>query len=175
MNLQINLATRVYVNTSRLRLAIGVISLVLAALLYANIFNLISNFHEIGRLTEKTSHDRRSAPADLVPEKEYQQLMARVQFANDILKKRSFDWLLLLDHFEAVVPDGVVLTAVTPGKEKEIKLSGAAYQFANVRRFLENLESSKGFRDIYLNSQGETQFGTDHKGIVFSITCKATF
>jgi type IV pilus assembly protein PilN len=175
MNLQINLATRVYVNTSQLRLVIGGISLVLAGLLYANIFNLVGNYNEIGRLAEKTRLTRRSAPTESVPEKDYQQLMARVQFVNSILQKRAFDWLLLLDHFEAVVPDGVVLTAVTPGKEKEIKLSGAALQFANIRRFMENLESSKNFKDIYLNSQGEAPLSTEHKGIAFSITCKATF
>src|SRR5689334_2642795 len=143
MNLQINLATRVYVNTSQLRLVIGGVSLVLAGWLYANTYNLVSNFNEIGHLSEQTELTRRSAPTALVPEKEYQQLMGRVQFANGILQKRAFDWLLLLDHFEAVVPEGVVLTAVTPGKEKEIKLAGAALQFANIRRFVENLESSK--------------------------------
>ena len=175
MNLQINLATRVYVNTRRLRLTIGGLGILLLCWLFANIKGFVDNMAEIDQLMEKSRLIHQPAPSKEVQQKDYQQLMTRIQFVNGLLKKRAFDWLSLLDHLEAVVPEGVALTAIQPGKGGELKLSGNVRQFANIQRFMESLESSKVFTEVFLVSQAETQVATDKKGISFLITCKATF
>ena len=48
-----------------------------------------------------------------------------------------------------------------------------AKNFQILRKFLENLEDSKFFTDIYLLSQSEAKVDETQKGISFSVSCKA--
>jgi type IV pilus assembly protein PilN len=174
MNLQINLATRVYIDTRKLnRFMLGAVIL-LVCWLYANLYNLAGNLSEIDRLSAVTKNPSAPVKSAQVSEKDYQQMMGRIQFVNGLLHKRAFDWLLLFNHLEAVVPEGVALTAIEPGKGGELKISGAARQFSGLRKFIENLEAAKTYADVYLVSHKDEQT-PEQKSFSFSITCKAIY
>jgi type IV pilus assembly protein PilN len=174
MRLTINLATRVYINAKRLNISIAIALTLLVLLLAFNISTIATGFGELSRLQKETAAlETVKGAKSAVPEKEYQALLARIKFANDIIAKKTFNWLLLLDKLEGTVPDGVSLDSIDPDpKGAGLKLAGVARGFGNVRKFLENLEDSKFFTEIYLVSQS---IGTNQKGIGFNITCKANY
>ena len=53
-----------------------------------------------------------------------------------------------------------------------MKLPGVAKNFDRLRAFMEKLEESKSFTDVYLSSQAETTLEDKTKGITFTLTCK---
>lgn len=177
MLFKINLATRQYINTRQLNLGIGALFILLICLLLLAIRAVATNSGEMERISRELAQLQQTlGTAKAVPDKEYQALLARIQFANGIIATKSYNWLLLLDRLEDVVPDNMALAAIEPDiKEGGLKLGGAARSFSNLRRFMENLEASKFFSDIYLTSQAETKVSEKQKGINFTITCKVAF
>ncbi len=93
-----------------------------------------------------------------------------------MIEQKSFDWLMLLDRLESVVPDGIAITAIEPSiKDGGLKLGGVAKGFGNIRKLVENLEDSKFFTDVYLVNQSEMQVSQAEKGLAFNISCKVAY
>lgn len=174
MHLKINLASRSYLNRRQFNVAVAVCALILGCLLLINIRNVASNAGEISSVARQIGQYEGKL-GGAVPEKEYQAVLTKIKFANDIIDKKTFNWLTLLDKLETVMPDAVALTTIEPNpKTEELKLTGAAKSFKNVRQFVENLESSKDFRDVYLVSHAELKVGKNQQGINFNISCKVS-
>jgi len=171
MNFQINLATRVYVDFQKINLLITLAIAVISIWIAFNFYSLLTVADEIKRFSDLKAGAMTGAKN--VSEADYNRLLTNIKFANTILIKRSYDWLNLLDHLELVVPDGVSLRGLEPtDKGQAIKLSGSAINFVSVRKFIENLESSKKFADIYLTEHSTVTVGKQSKGINFTVTCK---
>jgi len=177
MRLTINLATRIYINKRQLNLFIGGALLILLILLLFNTRNIAADLGEIGRLNSGITlleGKSKSSKSAAVPEKEYQALLERIRFANRIIEQKSYDWLQFLDRLEGVVPDRVSVSSVEPSpKSGELKLTGIALNFGALRKFVENLEGSGFFTDVYLVSQSDSQGPEGEKGIGFTISCRA--
>jgi type IV pilus assembly protein PilN len=179
MRLTINLATKIYINTRRLNFLIAAAFALLLVLLLVNVRNIAMDLgamkhlnYGIAILEGKAKKTNGAA----VPDKEYQDLLARIKFANGLIEQKTFNWLMLFDKLESIVPDGVAIDAIEPSpKDNGLKLDGMAKGFGNLREFMENLEDSKYFTDIYLVSQSDTQISQNQKGISFNITCKAKY
>ena len=175
MKLTINLATRRYIN---MRLLNGVLLtgfLLTAALLIFQVREVASNHAELGRLKNLSAASATRSGAT-VSEAQLQALAGRIAFANTLIDKKALNWVRLLDHLEEVVPNGVSLTQIEPDLGKEqLKISGAARSFPNLRSFLENMEQSKNFSEVYLLAQTETKVGLTQTGINFSVTCKVSY
>jgi Tfp pilus assembly protein PilN len=109
-----------------------------------------------------------------VSDADYNKFLDTIKYTNSIINKRSYNWLLLLDNLEKFVPPGVSLTSLQPSaKEDSSKLSGIAISFGAVRRFMENLELSGVFTDIFLTQQSIVKIENKRQAISFSITFKA--
>jgi type IV pilus assembly protein PilN len=177
MQLKINLATKSYINTQQLNFFIAAAVALLVFLLFLNIRDVATTAGETKRVAKEIALlAGKSAGEKGVSEQEYQALLSRIRFANAIIEKKTFNWLTLLDRLESTVPDGIALTAIEPvQKESALKLTGSARNFSSLRSFMENLENSKSFTDIFLVSQAETKVGTTQRGITFNISCKAVF
>lgn len=177
MKLKINLATRTYLNTRQVDLSLALAVLLLGGWLLAQIVSAASLAGEQSRFREQIRDLQQKARAEgrEVDEKEYKALLARVKFANQIIEKKSRDWLSLLGQLEAVVPDGIAITGITPDTKEPglIKIAGAGANFNQVRRFIENLENAPYFSDIYLVSQAELRISDKQRGVSFTVTCKA--
>jgi len=179
MRLTINLATRIYINMRRLNLFIAGAFILLTLLLLVNARNIAAGFVEKGKLShgiKVLEGSARETKNTAVPEKEYHALLASIKFANGIIEKKSFDWLTLFDKLESVVPEGIAIASIEPSpKDNGLKLAGMAKNFGNLRKFMENLEESKLFTEVYLVSQSNIQGQDGRNGTGFSITCKAMY
>ncbi|GAM10652.1 fimbrial assembly protein [Geobacter sp. OR-1] len=175
MRLTINLATRTYLNNGQLNLVFSVILVLLLFFLVVNIKEIASNIGESSRIkSELHALEQKSAnKGKMVPEAEYQNMLARIRFSNGIIYRKSFRWLELLDKLETVTPEGISLTIIEPDlKGKPLKVSGTALNFGRLRQLLENMENSSNFSDIYLVSQADARVGDTQKGIIFNINCQ---
>lgn len=175
MRLTINLSTRTYLNRSYLNIGFAALFIILLIFLAINIKGISTTTGETDRVGRELQdlEKKSGSKGRKVPEAEYQNLAKQISFANEVIKRKTFSWLALLDKLEAVVPDSVTLTNITPdARKKELKLSGTALTFAGLRRLLEQMEDSGHFADIYLVSQADARVGETQKGITFSINCK---
>ncbi len=178
MQHSINLATRIYINTSRLKFFIVCALILLISILLLNLRNSATDLGEMKRLNQKLDllgGKAGAAKGATINEKEYQKLLARIKLANAIIEQKTFDWLMLLDRLETVVPDGISLVSIEPSKNGELKLAGIAKNFGNLRNYMENLEDSRYFAEVYLVSQSVLQQSDGRQGISFNITCKAIY
>jgi type IV pilus assembly protein PilN len=179
MRLTTNLATRIYIDKRRVNVFIFAAFALLVLLLLVNVRDIATEFGDIQRLNHGIAileGKTKKATSDAVPDKEYQVLLARIKFANGLIEQKTFNWLMLLDKLESVVPDGIAIASIEPSpKDEGLKLAGVAKNFGSLKKFMENLEESKYFTDIYLVSQADMQVSPDQKGLGFNITCKAKY
>ena len=176
MRFTLNLATRTYINSRQVNLILGGIGFVLVAGVALLSAAVVRNGAEERRLeAELASIEARiTSSGKGISDREYQALLGRIKLTNGIIQRKSFNWLGFLNWLEIVVPDGVMVTSLEPSlKEGKLTISGVARDFQLIRRFLENLEDSKFFTDIYLLSQAEAKVDETQKGVSFSVSCKA--
>jgi type IV pilus assembly protein PilN len=177
MEFKINLATRVYLNTRLLALCVGAAVVILLSLLTVNCITVARNIAETKTLNSQlTVMDEKFSNAGKgVSEQQYRDLLVRINFANGIIEKKAYNWQLLLDKLELVVPDGVAVSTIMPdAKTGVLKLTGVARAFGNLRTFMERLEESEFFTDVYLVSHGETKLTDKSTAVNYDITCKVT-
>lgn len=172
MRFDINLATRYYINTRQINLAVAAAVILLGVALAWNIITFTTVSSEIGRLVADAA-GKGSGELKNVSPQEYQALLGKISAANAIIARKSYNWLGLLDQLEGVVPDGVSISSLTPDtKGNALEISGVALNFKGLRTFVEQLEGSRFFTDVFLVSQSENKVSDTQKGINFSITCK---
>ena len=176
MRFTINIATRKYLDYRRVNQVCVTAVAVLLALLAWNITRISWNIGELHRLrAESTVFEGRlgSRPAG-VSEKEYIRMQASIRFYNDVIERKKYAWLGLLDLLENVTPEGIALVLLTPDRKDGIlTIDGRAKNFNLVRTYLEKLEDSKTFTEIMLLSHNDVAAGTNVKGVLFKISCRA--
>jgi len=174
MNFSINLATRVYVDFKKVNLCLAVAGVILSFWLGFSIYTCVDNAAKMKKFADYKAKITPAAGTKKVSESDYTAFLANVKSVNTILYKRSYDWLSLLANLELLVPEGVVLKGLAPpDKEGVLRLSASARNFSAVRKFIESLESSDFFSEIYLMDQTFIKEG-EQKGLNFSVTCKVT-
>jgi type IV pilus assembly protein PilN len=172
MKLTINLATRRYVNLKQLNSALMAGFLVLGGLALFLASLLGQGRAEIGRVR---TLEQGLTPKSAGPQVSEAQLSAQakhVQFANQVIDRKTVNWLRLLDSLEEVVPNGVALNLIAPGAERAVSIGGSARNFTALRTLLENMERSKNFSEVYLISQAQQKAGLTQEGISFTVTCR---
>jgi type IV pilus assembly protein PilN len=175
MNFDINLATKVYVDFRKVNLILTLLMVILISWISLSIYKLSLNIEMTQKFGEYKSRKLSGAKASKVSESDYSKFLAEVKSVNTILYNRSYDWLALLNNLERLVPDGVALTGLDPsGKGEFLKLSATARDFSSIRKFIENLESSKSFTEVYLVDQTSVKTANKQKGINFTVTCRAS-
>jgi type IV pilus assembly protein PilN len=176
MRFTLNLATRTYINSRQVNLILGIVGGVLLVMLAGFSYSVITNRAEQQKLEQDLAavEARIKASGKGISETAYKALLGKIKIVNGIIQRKSFNWLGFLDWLEMVVPDGVMVTSLEPSlKEGKLTISGVAKNFATMRKFLENLEDSKFFTDIYLLSQSEAKVDETQKGVSFSVSCRA--
>ena len=175
MRFTINLATRTYLDHRTInRVAFCAVAALLVMALW-NIGRVSLNVGEQGRLNaEITSLQKKldSKPSG-ISETDVSRQRASIRFYNEIIERKSVNWLNILAFFEDATPEGVSLSSLTPGKDRdEWKLAGRARSFKVVQRYLEMLETSKDFADVQLLSHQNLTSGDKKQGVQFTISCK---
>lgn len=175
MYFKINLATRSYFDNRLFNRAGYTVIAVLVIVTGWNISRVSSNMGERRRLeADITSLEGRlNVKRAGVSQKDIDRQHVRIRFYNEIIKRKKMDWLRLFDHVEGATPEGISLSALSPGKaQDELKLEGRARSFAVVRQYLEKLEESEHFTNILLLSHQELVTGDKGRGVQFVISGK---
>lgn len=174
MKFNINLATRFYVNFQRVNLFFLLAFSIIIIWISSCVYTVTANFAELRKLSIDKSRLATKSGKDQVSESDYNKMLEEVKSVNSILSKRSVNWLTLFYNLEMLVPEGVALRGLEPeSKGETLKISGSARSFAFIRKFMENLEGSRNFTEIYLTDHASVKIGSSQKGINFSVTCKA--
>lgn len=175
MRISVNLATRYYYDNAKINIAMAVAGALLLLVLVILIGVAAANFGEINRLKKEQAEldARQKKSGGTVSEKDYKALLPRIGEANAIIGKKAVNWLELLNRLEEVVPDGVAITSIDPDqKAQELKIGGAARNFASLRLLLENMERSPDFPDALLLNQKELKVRDKQQGISFEISSR---
>jgi len=174
MNFDINLATRVYIDFRKVNLILTLVIIMLISWIALSLYNFNLNLEMTHKFGEYKAGKLAGSKAGKISESDYSKFLAEVKSVNAIIYSRSYDWLALLNNLERLVPDGVALKGLEPsGKGEFLKLSATARNFSSIRKFIENLENSKSFTEVYLTDQ--TSIRTEkQKGINFTVTCRAS-
>jgi type IV pilus assembly protein PilN len=178
MRFSINLTTRTYLDHRLLNQIGAAVITVLVLFLGWNITRISWNLGEQHKLASevKTLEENLNSRPGGVSEKDYSGQQARIRFFNDIIDRKGTGWLKLLELVETATPEGISLSALTPGKKRgELMLEGRARSFDTVRRYVEKLEGSQSFSDVLLLSHREMIVGENARGVQFSISCKVQF
>ena len=176
MRFTINIATRTHIDRKMVNRTGYAVLALLFVLLVWNISRTFWSLGELRRLkADNASYEQRlnSRPSG-VSEKDFTRLLADIKFYNEIIGRKSFNWLGLLEQLEGATPEGIALTVVGLDRKKgELKIEGHARSFALVRAYLEKLEESRFFTSILLLSHSNVTVGEKGKGVHFAISCKA--
>lgn len=176
MRFTINIATRTHIDRRLLNRAGYALLALLIVLLAWNISRTFWSLGELRRLqADNASYEQRlnSRPGG-VSEKDFSRLLADIRFYNEIIGRKSYNWLGLLEQLEGATPEGIALSALGPDRKTgELKIEGHARSFAQVRSYLEKLEDSKAFTSILLLSHSDVAVGEKAKGVHFALSCKA--
>lgn len=179
MRIDINLATRAYVDHRLVNRIAYPLLLVLLALCGWQLMRLSWNAGELGRLTSETRQlEARMAqgPAG-VPANEITRQHERVRFYNEIIARKSYSWLALLDRLERATPEGIAVTQLTPDlKGRELRIQASAKSFSQVRGYIDRLEASGDFSQVTLLSHKDVTGGTSssaNRGVQFTIAARA--
>jgi type IV pilus assembly protein PilN len=176
MYFSINLATRTYFDRRLVNRVGALILVLLLVLLVWNVNRTAWGTGELRRLrTDIASNESRlNSRPNGISEKDYTGLLARIGFYNEIIGRKSFNWMGLLEQLELTTPEGIALSALTPDKKSgDIKIEGRAKNFAQLKLYLDKLEDSRVFTSILLLSHAEVAVGERAKAVQFSISCKA--
>ena len=176
MRFTINIATRTHLDLKLVNRAGYAVLALLLVLLAWNISQTFWNLGELRRLqADNSSYEKRlnSRPSG-VSEKDFTRLLADIKFYNEIIGRKSFDWLGVLEQLEVATPEGIALTSLVPDRKSGgMKIEGHARSFAHVRSYVEKLEDSKAYTSILLLSHANMTVGEKDKGVHFAISCKA--
>jgi type IV pilus assembly protein PilN len=176
MYFSINLATRTYLDRRLVtRIGAGICALLLVMLAW-NVYRAASSVGELHRLrTDISAYETRlnSRPQG-VSEKEYARLLGSIKFYNEIIGRKTYNWMGLLEQLELATPEGIALSALNPEmKNGEIKIEGHAKSFAQIKNYVEKLNDSKFFTSVLLLSHTSVAVGERDKSVNFAISCKA--
>lgn len=173
MHFGINLSTRPVFDRRSVNLLCGVVLLFMVALLAINGKNLMVTNAALTRMQQQLQRSETTSALPVPTDKDLQSLKNRVDFANKLIRQKTRDPLVLLNHLEQVTPEGVVLTSLQPvEKDGLLKLEGSARNFSLIQTYLKKLYASGVFREPLLLSQ--TPDTASSQGVSFSISCKVT-
>lgn len=176
MRFTINLTTRMHLDPKLVNRAGYLILGIFCVALAWNVSRAAWSYGEVRRLGAEISafESKLNSRPSGVSEQGVNQLLTDIKYYNEIIGRKAFNWLSLLEQIETVTPDGVALTMLTPDRTKgTVTIEGHAKSFANVRTYVEKLEDSKTFTSVLLLSHSNVAVGDKVRGVHFSISCKA--
>jgi hypothetical protein len=167
--LRANLSTRPFYNDRLVRVILGLITVLAAALTSYNVSEVIrlrSRGAEVRRQTEAAEREanRVQVEARRIRQTINRDQLAAVQVAaqeaNQLIDQRAFSWTDLFNQFEQTLPPEVRISAVTPQVDASGRMVVAVTVFSrrveDLDKFIDALETTGAFQSV-LSRQEEAQ------------------
>lgn len=170
--LRTNLATRPFYNERGVH---GVLLLVGAIVIALTIFNVVeiavlSRRHlalgqQIAAADSRAQELRaRAAQArQAVDPKQIAAISDEAREANAIINQRLFSWTDLLSRLETTLPDGVRITMLRPGVERDgsitVQITVTGRSIEDIEEFMARLEKTTAFSGVYPRDDAPTEGG----------------
>lgn len=184
MKLTLNLASKKHLDRQTVYVAYGVILAFLGMLLLLNLNTVIRGQMQVstlrGHLSKLEDDAGKGAKGALaVSPARMQQTQDEVAFANELLEKDSFRWTEMLNHLEEVVRRGISIRSISPDyKEGGLKVSGLARDGKTLRQFIDRIEASDHFAEVFLFRQANVEVDyrkRKRRAVSFSLELKGVF
>lgn len=173
MHFTLDLASRPFIDRRLVNMVSAALGIILTVLLAGNGVRCITNLGEMRSIENDSAalQKRGKGPALQVSEAERASMRTEIHFFNDIIRRRAFDWMDLLQQVENTTPKGIWLSSLFPDRKTGmIKVEGLAGSFGNVRAYLEQLEASGIFTDVLLVSHENTSLWEKANGVRFTVS-----
>jgi len=157
-----NLATRPFYNERAVRLWLLLLAVIVVAATIVNVAGIVRYSTADTELGTQASRDESRAAAlraeaarlrGAVDPRQLAVASTQARLANSLIDRRTFSWTELFNQFEATLPDDVRITAVRPRIDEKrgivVAISVVARSVDDVDRFMQNLESTGRFADLY--------------------------
>jgi hypothetical protein len=167
--LRANLATRPFYNDRLVRVVLGLVTIVAAALTAYNVSEVIrlrSRDAEVRRQSDAAEREaaRLQAEARRIRQTINRDQLAAVQVAaqeaNQLIDQRAFSWTDLFNQFERTLPPEVRISTVTPQVDPSgrmiVAVTVVSRRVEDLDRFIDALEKTGAFQSV-LSRQEEAQ------------------
>jgi len=178
--LRANLATRPFYNERAVHVLIAFGAAIVLAITALNVSRIVtlsrhntelsarvnSDRAEAERLTSEAARIRRTINKD-----ELALIVDAAQEANALIDQRTFSWTELFNLIESTLPPDVMLTAVRPSFKDgvtRVAMSVLARQAVDLEEFMNKLEATGAFTDVFLPSSDPTDDGL-YRGLIQSV------
>ena len=170
--LRTNLSTRPFYNERGIHTGLGVAAIVVVALTIFNLAQIViltrrqSDLNSRAAAAETRANDlvvRANAVRRGLDPKELEQVSSAARESNSLIAQRLFSWTDLLNRVETTLPDEVRVTSIRPVADKDgtviISMTAVGRRTEDIARFMENLEGTGAFADVYSRDESTTEDG----------------
>ena len=184
MEIELNLASKPYLNRQRVRFWLLFTCVFMVLLLVLNCSYGYQNWRQL-RLLESHFLELGGQVADVqgdssgyTPEK-YADVKSEVALGNEIVAADQFRWTTLLSRFEELLPAEVSIRTIQPNfKEHSVQLSCLARDVSAMTRFVDSLLNSDDLNQAYLQRHGDVESnvnGGKQVQVGFSLVIREAF
>jgi Tfp pilus assembly protein PilN len=170
-----NLSTRPFYNEPAVHLWLFVAALVVAVATLFNVVQMLRYSRSDTELARQAANDEaraaelRSEAARLratVDSKQIERASLEAHQANELIDRRTFSWTALWNEFEATLPPNVRITSFRPRADPKrgnvVTITVVARSVDDVQQFMDNLDKTGAFPDLYppserTNDQGQVE------------------
>jgi len=175
--LRTNLATRPFYNERAVHVLIGIAGAIVAIITVLNVIRIVTLSRHNTELSARINGDRAEAERltaeaarirKTINKDELALVVNAAQEANALIDQRTFSWTEFFNLIESTMPPDVMLTSVRPSFKDGITrvgMSVLARQAVDLDEFMNKLEATGAFIDVYIPSQDRTDEGL-YRGLV---------
>ena len=167
-----NLATRPFYNEPAVHLWLFVAALIVAVASLFNVVQMLRYSRSDTELARQAANDEaraaelRAEAARLratVDAQQIERASLEAHQANELIDRRTFSWTALWNEFEATLPPNVRITSFRPRTDPKrgnvVTITVVARGVDDVQQFMERLEKTGAFRDMFTPSERSNEQG----------------
>ncbi|MBP1634292.1 MAG: hypothetical protein H6Q10_866 [Acidobacteria bacterium] len=170
--LRTNLATRPFYDIRRFHAVLALAALLVAAFTAYNAWELVALTRRDAALgsairrSDATAAQLRQDAARArasIDQKRLEAVLEASHEANGLIDRRVFSWTGLLNQLETTLPAGVRIRSIKPVSaegELHIELVVLAQRAEDVEAFVEKLQATRAFQDVFTRSENAQDDGT---------------
>lgn len=186
MELNLNFASRRYVNHRAVSKAYWLISIGFLSLLIWAVMQCLVTHTQIrqsqGQLTTLQQDEQELLGTQSVPldSQRVEELRSEFERKQNLLDQDSFRWTALFDRMELLLPSGVSIRRFQPDYGKQsLAIEGVAKDLSKLQSFLDRLLEADSIENAYLNRQAYTKVrdakGNEQPALSFSVNLEGVF